>query len=235
MSLQEDVQAQVLARLGTIFIAARQAVESMLAGQHRSLRRGLLVEFAGHRPYQSGDDLRRLDWLVFARSDRYDVRVFEEETRLRTTIVLDASGSMGYSSEGISKLAYGQLLAAALAFLLVRQTDAVGLVVVDEQVRMRLPPAASMGHVLTLLDALEGVQAQGPTALGSSLENLAPALGRRGLIVVISDCLEDPTSIGRGLRILKERRQDARMLVLSDRAEESFPFQVDDRFRGSGR
>jgi uncharacterized protein (DUF58 family) len=225
MSLQEDVQRQVLERLGMVFVSARQAVESVLSGQHRSLRRGLSVEFAGHRPYQPGDDLRRLDWLVYARSDRYDIRVFEEETRLRTTIVLDASGSMGYRGEGMGKLTYGRLLAAALGFLLVRQSDAVGLAITAERVRSHLAPAAAMGHVLTLLDHLEAVEPAGETRLGACLEALAPSLGRRGLIVIISDGLDDPEAIGRGLRLLRERRQDVRMLVLSDPDEETFPFQ----------
>lgn len=226
MSLQEDVQREVLERLGTVFVAARGAVESMLSGQHRSLRRGLSVEFAGHRPYQPGDDLRRLDWLVLARSDRYDVRVFEEETRLRTTIVVDASGSMAYGGGGAgSKLDHARLLAAALAFLLARQTDAVGLAICDRSIRSHLPPAATMGQVLTLLDQLEHTTPLGETALGACLEALAPQLTRRGLIVVLSDCLDDADAIGRGLRLLRERRQDVRLVQIRDPDEEAFPFQ----------
>src|SRR3569832_916845 len=113
MSLQSTVQEQVLQRLGKVGVSARQAVESALVGQHRSVHRGLSVEFAGHRPYQPGDDLRRLDWIVYARSDRWDVRLYEEETRLRATVVLDASGSMAFGAKGErSKLDYAKLLVA---------------------------------------------------------------------------------------------------------------------------
>jgi len=224
MSLHEQVQRQVLDRLGQVFITARQAVESVLAGQHRSLRRGLSVEFAGHRPYQPGDDLRRLDWLVYARSDRYDVRVYEEETRLRTTLVLDASGSMAYGSGASTKLEFAKLLVAALGFLMVRQSDAVGLAVIDATVRSHLPPAGTMGHVITLIDHLETVEAGNETALGPVLESLAPALNRRGLVILVTDAFDDITSLSRALRLLRYRKQEVRVLEIIDAGEETFPF-----------
>jgi uncharacterized protein (DUF58 family) len=224
VSLHEDVQRQVLDRLGLVFISARQAVESVLAGQHRSLRRGLSVEFAGHRPYQPGDDLRRLDWLVYARSDRYDVRVYEEETRLRTTLVLDASGSMAYGSGAGTKLDFAKLLVAALGFLMVRQSDAVGLAVIDSQVRVHLPPAGTMGHVVTLIDRLERVEAGGETAIGSVLEALAPALTRRGLVILVTDAFDDIGRLARSLQLLRYRKQEVRVLEIIDSGEETFPF-----------
>lgn len=225
MGLHDTVQREVLERLGNAFLAARQAVESVLAGSHRSVRRGLSVEFAGHRPYQPGDDLRRLDWLVWARSDRLDVRVHEEETRLRATLVLDASGSMGYAGEGRSKLEYAKLVCAALAYLMVRQADAVGLAVVDSEVRDHLPPASTMGHVVSLIDSLERTRAGGETALGPVLEALAPRLTRRGLVVLVSDAFDDPERLARALQLLRYRKQDVRLLQVVDPVEESFPFQ----------
>jgi uncharacterized protein (DUF58 family) len=225
MSLQEAVHREVLERLGNVFVGARQAVESILSGQHRSVRRGLSVEFAGHRPYQPGDDLRRLDWVVYGRSDRWDVRLFEEETRLRATVVLDASGSMGFGSAGTTKLDYAKLLVAALSFLMVRQSDTVGLAVCDTGVRDHLPPGGTMGHALALIDRLERVTPGGETALGGVLEQLAPRLTRRGLAILVTDAFDDPDSLARGLRLLRYRKQDVRVLQVIDPVEGSFPFQ----------
>ncbi len=226
MSLQREVHQQVLERLGNVFVAARQAVESVLSGQHRSVRRGLSVEFAGHRPYQAGDDLRRLDWLVYARSDRYDVRVHEEETRLRATLIVDASGSMGYAGGGgRSKLAYVKVLTAALAFLMVRQSDSVGLVAFDTEVREHLPPATTMGHLLTILDRLEHLEPGGETSIGTVLSGLAPRLTRRGLVILITDAFDDPDRIAESLGLLKYRKQDVRVLQVIDPHEETFPLQ----------
>lgn len=135
MNLLRTIQEEVLERLGRVGVTARHAVESILAGQHRSIRHGLSVEFAGHRPYQIGDDIRHLDWLVWARTDRYNIKVYEEETRLRATLVVDCSGSMAYGSTGIQKLDYARELAACLGFLMARQSDAVGLALVDDHVR----------------------------------------------------------------------------------------------------
>jgi uncharacterized protein (DUF58 family) len=227
------VQEQVLARLGRIGVAARQAVESALVGQHRSVRRGLSVEFAGHRPYQPGDDLRHLDWSVYARSDRFDVRVFEEETRLRATIVVDASGSMDFGSGELpTKLDYARQLAAALAFLMVRQADAVGLAVIDDQVRSHLPPASTTSHLAQMLDRLEHIAAGGETALGSVLEHLAIGLKRRGLVVLITDGFDDPERLLMGLRLLIHRRQDIRLFQITDPAEETLPLSGIIAFHG---
>jgi uncharacterized protein (DUF58 family) len=223
--LQEAVHREVLERLGNVFVGARQAVESILAGQHRSVRRGLSVEFAGHRPYQPGDDLRRLDWVVYGRTDRWDVRLYEEETRLRATVVLDASGSMRFGSAGTSKLDYAKLLVAALSFLMVRQSDTVGLAVCDTEVRSHLPPRGTMGHALTLIDRLEQVTPGGETALGGVLELLAPRLVRRGLVILVTDAFDDPESLARGLRLLRYRKQDVRLLQVIDPVERAFPFQ----------
>ncbi len=220
MPLLDDIQREVLSRLGRVSVTARQAVEGALAGRHRSLRRGLSVEFAGHRPYQAGDDLRRLDWAVWARSDRYEVRQYEEETRLRATIVLDASGSMGWGG----KMPWARGLAAALAVLMVRGRDAVGLAVVDAGMREMLPASASDAALFRLIDVIAAANPAGPTGLGEALGTLAGQLNRRGLVIIISDALTDPESLARGLSHLRHRRQEVRLFVVRDPAEESFPF-----------
>jgi len=231
VSLLRTVQEDVLERLGRVGVAARHAVESLLAGQHRSVHRGLSVEFAGHRPYQPGDDLRHLDWQVYARTDRFDIKVFEEETRLRATIVVDYSGSMAYGGTR-TKLDYARVLAAALAFVMVRQGDSVGLALCDETIRDHVPPSSTMGHLLTLLEHLEEREAGGETALGPVLDDLAERVKRRGLIIIITDGIDDPERLVRALRHLRHRRQDVRLYQVVDPAERDFPFQGAHEFLG---
>ncbi len=223
MSHGSLIHQELFERLGRIGIAARQAVESALSGQHRSARRGLSVEFAGHRPYQSGDDLRHLDWSVLARSDRYDIRVFEEETRLRATLVLDASGSMAFASRDPSKWEVARQLTAALAFLMVRQDDAVGLAIVDTAVRTHVAAASTPAHLARLLTTLELAKPGGDTALGPVLESLALQLHRRGLVVVVTDGFDDPARLATALRLLRHRRQEVRIFLIQDAAECTLP------------
>jgi uncharacterized protein (DUF58 family) len=232
MALFYRVQEEVLERLGRVGVAARNAVESILSGQHRSVHRGLSVEFAGHRPYIPGDDLRHLDWLVYARTDRYNVRIYEEETRLRATLVVDCSGSMGYGAAGRTKLDYARVLAGALGFLMLRQGDAVGLALVDHQVRELLPPGATMGHFLNVLERLEKTPAGGETSLAEVLDDLASRLHRRGLVVLISDTFDDVGKLVLALQHLRYRKQDVRVFQVVDPREESFPFRGMHEFVG---
>ncbi len=224
MELLQKIQTEVLERLGRVGVAARQAVESILAGQHRALHLGLSVEFAGHRPYQPGDDLRHLDWQVYARTDRYNVRVYEAETRLRATLVVDCSGSMAYGPVGRTKLDYARTLAAAMGFLMLRQTDAVGLALVDHAVRELHPPRSTMGNFLALLERLESVPAGGETGLGEVLDNLAERLQRRGLVVLISDLFDDDQRLLDALRHLRYRKQDVRVFQVLAPDEAALPF-----------
>jgi uncharacterized protein (DUF58 family) len=231
--LFEAVQAEVLERLGRVGIAARRAVENVLSGMHRSVRCGLSVEFAGHREYLPGDDIRRLDWLVYGRTDRHTVKVYEEETRLRATLVVDCSGSMAYGEgHGTTKLDYARMLAASLGVLMVRQGDAVGLTLVDQEIRERHPPDATMGHLLALLERLEAAPAGGETSLASGLETLAESLSRRGLVILISDTFDDVDALLRAVRHLRYRRQDVRVLQVIDPREEAFPFAGTCEFTG---
>ena len=222
-----------MSRLGRVGVAARHAVESVLSGIHRSIRCGLSVEFAGHRPYQPGDDIRRLDWMVYGRTDRYSVKVYEEETRLRGTIVVDCSGSMAYGMNyGQSKLDYARMLAAALGVLMVRQSDAVGLTLVDHEIREMHHPSSTMGHLLALLKRLERTPAGGETSLATVLDELAERLTRRGLVILISDTFDDVDALIRSLQHLRYRRQDVRVFQVVDRREEMFPFQGAHEFIG---
>ena len=227
MKLLHQVQSEILERLGRVNIAARQAVESALAGQHRSIRRGLSVEFAGHRQYIPGDDLRRLDWRVWSKTDRLAVRIYEEETHLQATLVVDCSGSMGYRrNKSIrTKLDYARILAAAIGFIMMLQNDAVGLVLMDTQIRVHRQPKARMGYLLQLLSLLEEVNEGGETSLADVLNQLAEQLNHRGLVILLSDCFDNVDRIKSALQHLRHRKQDVRIFQIMDHEEYEFGFQ----------
>jgi uncharacterized protein (DUF58 family) len=222
----------IIARLGTMELKARTVVEGFLSGLHRSPYKGFSVEFAEYRQYLPGDDLSTLDWKVYARSDRHYVKKFEEETNLEAHLLLDTSASMAYrGAAAMSKLEYGCVLAASLAFLMNRQRDAAGLIAFDNRIRFRLPAGARAGHLHALMLALEGMKAGSTSEVGRPLHQLAEALTKRSLVVVISDLLDDPEPAIRGLRHLKFRGTDVIVFQLLDPNELTFPFRGPSKFR----
>jgi uncharacterized protein (DUF58 family) len=221
----------VIARLATMELKARTVVEGFLSGLHRSPYRGFSVEFAEYRQYMPGDDLSTLDWKVFARSDRHYVKKFEEETNLECHLLLDVSASMGYRGGApMSKLEYGGVLAASLAYLMSRQRDATGLIQFDDKIGARLPASARPGHLHSLLLALERVSAGAKSDVGRPLHQLADALSKRSLVVLISDLLDDPDAVVRGLEHLRFRGSDVIVFQVLDPHEIHFPFRGASRF-----
>ena len=222
----------VLARLGTMELKARTVVEGFLSGLHRSPYKGFSVEFAEYRQYMPGDDLSTLDWKVYARSDRHYVKKFEEETNLDCHLLLDVSASMAYRGGApMSKIEYGSVLAASLAFLMNRQRDATGLMAFDHRIVSRLPPGARPGHLHALLLALERLRPGERSDLGRPLQQLAASVLKRSLVVFISDLLHDPEPVLRGLRHLKARGCDVIVFQVLDPNELTFPFKGPSRFR----
>ena len=223
-----------LAALGRIEIIARWVVDGFMSGLHRSPRKGFSVEFAEYRPYQPGDDLRYIDWRIVARSDRWVVKQYEEETNLRASIVLDVSRSMAWSGAALgasdstaaatlTKLAYGEHLAAAIALWLLRQRDAVGLVRFDDQVRTAIRPAARTGQWRRLVAALDDPGAGRASSAPLALEQSARLISRRGLVVLISDLLMDIPGVERAIRGLRAAGHDVTVLHVMDPAERDLP------------
>jgi uncharacterized protein (DUF58 family) len=220
-----------LAALGHVEIVARWIVDGFLAGLHRSPRKGFSVEFAEYRGYQAGDDLRFVDWKIAARSDRWVIRQYEEETNLRATIVLDVSRSMAWSGAQLqplgttatparlTKLAYAEILTASLALLLLRQRDAVGLVRFDERVRTAVPPRARTGHWRRVLAALEEPGAGLASSAPEALTQAARLISRRGMIVLISDLLMEQAEVERAMRALRAMGHDVTVLHIMDPEE----------------
>ena len=222
----------VIARLGTMELKARTVVEGFLSGLHRSPYKGFSVEFAEYRQYIPGDDLSTLDWKVYARTDRHYVKKFEEETNLECHLLLDISASMAYRGAApMSKLEYGSVLAASLAFLMNRQRDATGLIAFDDQIEFRMPAGARPGHVHSLLLALERLQPGTRSDVARPLHQLAEALVKRSLVVLISDLLDDPAPVIKGLKHLRFRGTDVVVFQLLDPNELTFPFRDASRFR----
>lgn len=213
---------QDLLRLGSLELVARLVVEGYLAGRHKSPGLGGSLEFAEHRPYVPGDDLRRVDWKVYGRSDRWYVRESEQETNLRATLVLDASASMGFASGELpSKWAYGRALAASLAWLLLAQQDAVGLATFGDGIRAFIPPRAGRAQRARLFAALEAEEAGGGTSPEGPFRELAERLPRRGLLVLVSDLLGPPDRFLPGLRYFRHRKHEVVVFQVLDPAERS--------------
>ncbi|HEX7795273.1 MAG TPA: DUF58 domain-containing protein [Vicinamibacterales bacterium] len=218
------------ARLSNLELKARTVVEGFLSGLHRSPFKGFSVEFAEYRQYIPGDDLSTIDWKVYARSDRHYVKKFEEETNLNCHVMLDISGSMAYGSRGITKYEYGQCLAASLAYLMNRQRDGVGLAAFDERIVTMLPASARPGHLSAMLVTLDRLQLGTETNVSKPLHQLADSLSKRGMVVLISDLLDDPERVIRGLKHFRFRGTDVIVFQLLDPDELAFPFQRATRF-----
>ena len=225
----------LLARLGPLQVRARKVMEGVLTGLHKSPHHGQSVEFAEHKEYAPGDEIKHIDWRAFAKLDKYYVKRFEMETNLRALLVLDASGSMAYGRGAMTKLQYASVCAGALAYLLARQGDQVGLCVAgdggtSEGVREFLPFASSPTHVQELLRMLEGSQGKGPTLLPAALDFTAEKAGRRALVVVLSDLFDATEQSLPALKMLRSRRHDVLLLQTLDREELDFPFDDPTRF-----
>jgi uncharacterized protein (DUF58 family) len=215
----------MLASLGHIEIVARWIVDGFLTGLHRSPRKGFSVEFAEHRPYQPGDDLRYIDWRIAARLDRWVVKQYEEETNLRATLVLDVSRSMDWSGTParLTKLAYAERLTAALALLFLRQHDAVGLIRFDDRVRTSLPPRSRSNHWRRLVAALNDPGIARATHAPEALEAAGRLISRRGMIVLVSDLLLDPAPVLGVLRGMRRAGHQVTVLHIMDPAERELP------------
>lgn len=214
---------------------ARAIVEGYVSGLHRSPFRGFSVEFAEHREYVPGDDIRFLDWKVFGKTDRLYIKRYEEETNLKANLIVDCSESMSYSTRdetGISKYDYARWAAAALGYLVTQQQDAAGLVLFDERVRRVLPAASSNAHLRNLIHELESTEPQESTGIGRSLTEAAESLGRRGMTIIFSDLLDDEREVVKGLRQLRQRGHEVLLFHILSDDELNFPFQRMTRFEG---
>lgn len=222
---------QALARLSTVRLRARAVVEGVLSGLHKSPHQGQSVEFAEHKEYAAGDEIRHIDWKAYGKFDKYYVKRFEHETNLRAFLAVDASASMNYKSADLSKLDVACALAASLAYLMVRQQDAVGLLVLKEKGVTFVPPRASAGHLQVLLSALDGLSGEGATHLGDAAELLSEKARRRSAVFLLSDLFDPDEGALRRLLKVRLRKNEVSVFHVLDPAELSFPFEDNTLFQ----
>ena len=231
---QQYFDPQILAKLDGLELKARTIVEGYLSGRHKSPFHGFSIEFAEHREYVPGDDLRYVDWKIFGKRDRFYLKQYEEETNFVCYLLIDASESMMYQSEGVavSKWEYASWVAAALAYLIVRQQDAAGLVIFDGEIQQFLNAGSQPALLKQFCHLLEITRPQGQTQMGELFHELAERISRRSLVVVISDFFDDLNSLTEGLKHFRYKKHDVSLLQVIDPAEEDFPFQSPMLFKG---
>jgi uncharacterized protein (DUF58 family) len=212
-----------LAKIGNLFLRAKIVVEGFISGLHQSPFKGWSLEFAQHREYTSGDELKYLDWRIYGRTDRYFVKQYEEETNLKSYLVLDCSNSMGYKSGSLSKFDYGCSLAACLAYLMLKQSDAVGLTLFNNKIETYLPARSNWAHLSLILNKLETVYPSGETKIFSSLSDLGKYIRRRGLIILISDLFEESAEVVKILKYFRYKKNEVIVFHLLDPSEKKLP------------
>jgi uncharacterized protein (DUF58 family) len=228
---QRYFDPDILAKVGFSPLLAQVVVEGFLSGLHKSPFHGFSVEFADHREYVPGDDLKYLDWALYARTDQYYIKRFEEETNLRCTIVLDRSASMAFGTGRLTKWDYSCFLATCLGYLVLRQQDAAGLALFGAKPGILVPPRCRRTHLRQLMSVMVNHAPQGGTDVPASLKAVVRSLKRRGLVVVISDLIDDPPETLKALRLLAGHRHDVIVFHVQDATELEFPFEGAALFR----
>lgn len=223
---------EAIKRIARLDLRARHIVEGFLSGMHRSPYFGQSVEFLQHREYVAGDDLRHVDWKVWAKQDRLYVKQYEEDTNLRCTMLVDVSNSMSYGQGPLNKYEYACSIAASLAYLLLKQQDAVGCLAFDETVRTRVPARSKRNHIHSIIESLNVTEPKDKTEMYSTLRAAAENLPRRGMIVLVSDLLVDVAGTIKGLKMLRQRGHDVLVFHVMDDDELDFPFSGPTRFEG---
>lgn len=216
---------KAVAKLKGIDLKAKMVVEGFITGLHKSPYHGFSVEFAEHRPYRAGDEVKNIDWKVYGRSTRYYVKQYEEETNLRATILIDISASMGFASEGhIPKVEYASYLAASLGYMMIKQRDSVGLALYDKEVRTYLPSKSKPSYLNLILKNLEDIKTTDETHTSVALDKLADQIKRRGLIIIISDLFDDVESISSALKHFRHKQNEVILFQILDPRELDFDF-----------
>ncbi|MDD5348967.1 MAG: DUF58 domain-containing protein [Chthoniobacteraceae bacterium] len=218
----------VLARIDSMQLLAKVVVEGFVLGLHRSPYRGFSVEFAEYRQYAQGDEVKHVDWKVYGKTDRYYIKQFEEETNLACYLIVDASASMGYRTgpEGMTKLQYASRIAACLSYFMVRQRDAAGLMIFDTKIRTVLPPRMRQTHLKHIFAALETAEPGGETDISQPLHQLADGLKRKGLVILISDLLDEPEQVISALQHFRFQGHEVIVFQVMDNGELTFPFNT---------
>jgi uncharacterized protein (DUF58 family) len=230
MDKRKYLDPETISKIDNMALRARLVVEGFIIGLHRSPYHGFSVEFAEHRPYIPGDEIKHVDWKLYGKTDRFYIKQFEEETNLKSYILLDKSGSMGYKSGNLSKLDYGSYLSAALGYLMLKQQDAVSLILFDKEIYKYLPPIAKKSHLNLILGELEDTKPGEETEISPLLHETAEKIKKRGLIILISDLFDDPDEILGGLKHFRYKRHEVIVFHILDPQEVNFSFSRQTQF-----
>jgi uncharacterized protein (DUF58 family) len=226
------LQPAVVAQLANMELRARFVVEGFITGLHKSPYHGFSVEFTEHRQYMPGDEIKHIDWKAYGKTDRFYIKQFEEETNLKSYIIVDASRSMDYASKGnLKKFEYASYVAAALSFMMIEQRDAVGLTLFDEGIRVSLPPRATRSYLKEILKELESAKPANKTGTSASLNLIAEQIKRRGLVIVLSDLFDKPESVMTALKHFRHKGHEVIVMQILDPLERSFAFEGDAIFK----
>ena len=221
----------IISRLNNLSLKARFVVEGFIVGLHKSPYHGFSVEFSEHRSYGAGDEIRHIDWKLWGKTDRYFVKQFEEETNLKSYLLIDQSLSMKYQSKNFSKLEYAKLLGASLVYLMLKQQDAVGLILFDNQIRVNIPPRSKRSHLNVLLAQMENISAGPKTHMAPVLHQTAEVIKKRGLIILISDLFDSPEEVLSGLQHFRYKGHEVVVFHIMDPQELKLNFSHRTRFR----
>lgn len=224
------LQPETVSRIENLNLIARLVVEGFIIGLHKSPYHGFSVEFAEHRQYMPGDEIKHIDWKLYGKTDRYYVKQFEEETNLKAHIILDASRSMGFGSNGLTKLQYGSYLGAALTYMMLKQQDAVGLTIFDKGIRFIVPPSSRPSYLNVILGQMDQVEAGQETDVATTLHELADRIKKRGLIILISDLMDDPERVITGLKHFRHRKHEVLVFHIMDPQEVHFTYNRQMKF-----
>ena len=220
-----------LAKVQGMDLIAKLVVEGFITGLHKSPYHGFSVEFAEHRQYMPGDPFKHVDWKLFGKSDRFYVKTYEQETNLRAHLLLDVSGSMSYASPGqVTKFQYATYLSAALSYMMLMQQDAVGLLTFSDRIDQLIPPRAVSGHLKVLLRELERAEPSATTAMAGALHEMAERINRRGLVILMSDLMDDPDQVMDALKHFRHKQHEVVVFHILDPYEIEFPFQQEASF-----
>ncbi|UCE06048.1 MAG: DUF58 domain-containing protein [bacterium] len=225
------LKPEVVSRLKNMHLRARLVVEGFITGLHRSPYHGFSVEFSEYRQYMPGDEIRHIDWKVYGKTNRFYIKQFEEETNLKSYLLLDASGSMGYSSHNITKLEYASYLAAALTYLMIEQRDAVGLITFDKKIQKYLPPRSVKSYLPQILRELEQTKCSQITDIANTFHEMAERIHRRGLIVILSDLYDEPENVISGLKHFRHKKHEVIVFHILDPMEINFNFKRNALFK----
>ena len=231
MSRAQYLSPTLLSKLDNLSLKARMVVEGFIVGLHKSPYHGFSVEFSEHRSYGAGDEIRHIDWKLYGKTDRFFIKQFEEETNLLTHLLVDQSRSMDYSSHDISKLEYAKIMAASLAYLMLKQQDAVGLTLFDSEIRDYVPPRSKSSHLNALFSRMNKIQPGPETAIAPMLHKSAEAIKKRGLIILISDLFDDPENVISGLKHFRYKGHEVLVIHVLDPQELDLKFNERTRFK----